>query len=188
MTNSDRDLDSSVMMSSAMPSAKNSCSASLLMLVNARTAIEGLSGSASGGDRSGGNGVAAAAGRGRQHAIGPHRARDVLEALLAHVLEDEVEPCGHILVDTSRDADAAGVGQRFQPRGDVHAVAEDVAVVADDDLADVDADAILDPFRRGRPSLKAAIRRCISLAQRTASMTLANSISSPSPVVLTSRP
>ena len=45
ITNSERLRDSSVMMSSAMPSEKYSCSGSPLMLLNASTAIEGLSGS-----------------------------------------------------------------------------------------------------------------------------------------------
>ena len=44
MTNSSENRDNSVMMSSVMPSAKYSCSGSPLMLVNGRTAIEGLSG------------------------------------------------------------------------------------------------------------------------------------------------
>src|SRR4029077_3335044 len=47
MTKSQRDLERAVMMSSAIPSAKYSCSASPLIFWKARTAIEGLSGSAS---------------------------------------------------------------------------------------------------------------------------------------------
>lgn len=47
-TNSDLNRDSAVMMSSTMPSAKCSCPASPLMFWNGSTAIEGLSGSASG--------------------------------------------------------------------------------------------------------------------------------------------
>ena len=43
ITNSSRKRDSSVMMSSVMPSAKNSCSGSPLMLLNGSTAIDGLS-------------------------------------------------------------------------------------------------------------------------------------------------
>ncbi len=43
ITNSSRNRDSSVMMSSVMPSAKNSCSGSPLMLLNGSTAIDGLS-------------------------------------------------------------------------------------------------------------------------------------------------
>ena len=48
MTNSDFDRDSPVMMSSTMPSAKYSCSGSPLMFWNGSTAMEGLSGRASG--------------------------------------------------------------------------------------------------------------------------------------------
>ena len=39
-----------------------------------------------------------------------------------------------------RDANAAGIGKRFEPGGDVDAVAEDVAIL-DHDVADIDADA-----------------------------------------------
>ena len=38
------------------------------------------------------------------------------------------------------DKDAAGIGHRLQPRGDVHAIAEHVAIVFDD-IAEIDADA-----------------------------------------------
>src|SRR5258708_22905841 len=44
ITNNDFKRDKAVMMSSAIPSAKYSCSGSPLMLVNGSTAIEGLSG------------------------------------------------------------------------------------------------------------------------------------------------
>jgi hypothetical protein len=46
MTNSARDFDNSVMTSSAMPSAKYSCSGSPLIFANGNTAIDGLSGRA----------------------------------------------------------------------------------------------------------------------------------------------
>ena len=46
ITNSSENRDSSVMISSVMPSLKYSCSGSPLILVKARTAIEGLSGRA----------------------------------------------------------------------------------------------------------------------------------------------
>src|SRR5215475_1775163 len=48
MTKSDLNRESAVMISSAMPSAKYSCSASPLMLWNGSTAMEGLSGNGSG--------------------------------------------------------------------------------------------------------------------------------------------
>src|SRR6266404_2825344 len=64
MTNRDFDRDSPVMMSSAMPSAKYSCSGSELRLVKGRIAIEGLSGSvrAGFGGSVGLSAIAAAAG------------------------------------------------------------------------------------------------------------------------------
>src|SRR5215467_4196813 len=48
-----------------------------------------------------------------------------------------------ILLHARRYADAAGFGQCFQPSGDVHAVAKDVAIL-DHDVAHIDANAQLD--------------------------------------------
>jgi hypothetical protein len=45
-----------------------------------------------------------------------------------------------MVVDAARDADAASLGESLEARGDVDAVAEDVAVL-DHDVADIDADA-----------------------------------------------
>ena len=64
-----------------------------------------------------------------------------------------------------------------------------MSLVVDDDVADIDADAELrSRSLGGTPALRSAIARCTSTAQRTASTTLANSTSTPSPVVLTMRP
>src|SRR5262249_20268494 len=79
--------------------------------------------------------------------VDPDRPGDVLELLLAGVLEGDVEPALRILVNTSRDADPAGLRQSFQSRGDIDAVAVDVVAV-DDDVADIDADPELDPRLR----------------------------------------
>jgi hypothetical protein len=76
----------------------------------------------------------------------PHRARDVLEQLLAEILESQIEPAGRILLDPGRDADPAGFRRAFEPGGDIDPVAKNVAVL-DDDIADVDADAKFDPLR-----------------------------------------
>src|SRR5207302_796457 len=69
-------------------------------------------------------------------------ARDVLDLMRSDV--DEVYPdlAAHLIVRRLGNADAAGLGQRFQPRRDVDAVAEDI-IARDDDVADVDADAKL---------------------------------------------
>ena len=102
------------------------------------TAIDGLSGRARTGS--------ARADAGRRwltNAVGPDRPRDVLELLLADVFEGEVELARGILLHARRDADPAGLGQRFEAGRDIDAIAKDVAVL-DDDVADIDADAKLD--------------------------------------------
>ena len=67
---------------------------------------------------------------------------------LAQVVEREVELAVDFLVHFGGNPDPACLGQRFDARRDVDAIAEDVVLV-DDDVADVDADAVLDLlFRR----------------------------------------
>src|SRR5438128_546460 len=66
-----------------------------------------------------------------------------LAPLFADVLEGEVEAASRILLDASRNADAARISQAFEAGRNVDAVAKDVAVL-DDDVANVDADAELD--------------------------------------------
>ena len=63
-----------------------------------------------------------------------------------------------LIIDVARDADAARLGEALQARGDVDAVAEDVAVF-EDDVADVDADAVADApiFGLGRLALGHAV-------------------------------
>ena len=46
-------------------------------------------------------------------------------------------------MNARRYADAARLGQRFEPRRDIDSIAKDVAVL-DNDIALVDADAVLD--------------------------------------------
>ena len=108
MTNSERLRDSSVMMSSAMPSEKYSCSGSPLMLVNASTAIDGLSGSGKASpvpctsERSmdlpcvaSGLSTKASTGRAMFFSLSaPKR------------LEREIEPVVHMIAHRPRDADA----------------------------------------------------------------------------------
>ena len=152
------------------------------MFWNGSTAIEGLSGSGSARSALGG---ARCVCRPSHRAIDLHRPLDVLELLLAEILEGDIELARASDRARRRDADAAGLGQRFKPRGDVDAVAIDVAVL-DDDVAEIDADAKHDaPVVLGTPALRSAMPRCHSIAQRTASTTLVNSTRMPSPVVFT---
>ena len=134
------------MISATVPSAKYSCSGSRLMFVKGRTAIDGLSGRASAGA------PAIRAGYGTRstgcgyHAISPNGPGNVLEVLLTHIGEGQVEPAGGIFLNAGRDANAAGLGQRFQPGGHIDAVAQDVAIF-DDNIAHIDADTEFDSFR-----------------------------------------
>src|SRR6516162_2712265 len=79
-------------------------------------------------------------------AINAHRPGDVLDLLLAHVLERDGELVAHLIAYHPADADAARFGQGLKARCDVDAVTEDVVVV-DDDVAEIDPDAEIDaPF------------------------------------------
>jgi len=103
------------------------------MLAKGNTAIDGLSGNASAGCRF----------LVCHDAEDADRPRDVLEALLAEIREGEVEPACRVLLHPRRNADAAGLGQTFEPGRDIDAVAKDV-VVLDDNIALVNAGAEVD--------------------------------------------
>ena len=76
------------------------------------------------------------------------RAGDVLDVLVAEILEGNVvEPVADLVAHGARDANAAGIGEHFETRGDVDAIAENI-VLLDDDIAQINADAELDPPRR----------------------------------------
>ena len=72
--------------------------------------------------------------------IGPHRAVDVLEVLLAQISELDPDLASDLIVGRRRDADAAGLCDALKPRRDVDAVAKDVMGL-DDYVADIDAHA-----------------------------------------------
>ena len=158
------------------------------MFWNGSTAIDGLSGSASAGAWPAGEPVVACSALiAKLNPPRAHRLGNVLEGLLAQVIEGDLDLAADLPIGVIGDANAARLGDAFQPRRDVDAVAEDVVAV-DDDVADIDADAELDPVSCGTSAFCAAMPRWTSTAQRTASTALANSTSMPSPVVLTMRP
>ena len=72
-----------------------------------------------------------------------HRALHVLGRVVAQVLERAWHLPDHIVAYRGRESDAANRRHRLQPRGDVDAFAVDVVAV-DDDIAEVDSDAIED--------------------------------------------
>jgi hypothetical protein len=68
---------------------------------------------------------------------------DVLEMRWAQIGDLEIEPLFHLPVGLLGQADRARFGNALQPRGDIHTVAHEVAVALLNDVAEVDADAIL---------------------------------------------
>src|SRR6516165_2775623 len=71
---------------------------------------------------------------GEQSAVDTHRPDDILDLLLAHVLERYGELVAHLIAYDPADADAARFSQGLKARRDVNTVAEDVVLV-DHDVA-----------------------------------------------------
>jgi hypothetical protein len=71
---------------------------------------------------------------------------DVLQRLIALLLEADVKFMSKLVAHRLADADAAGRGDGLEPGCNIDAVAQHIAVL-DDDVAEIDADAELDlPF------------------------------------------
>ena len=60
--------------------------------------------------------------------IDPDRLGDVLELGLAEIVDRDIEPALHLPIGVLGKADLAGLAIAFQPRGDVDAVAHEIAV------------------------------------------------------------
>ena len=177
------------MISSTMPSTKYSCSGSPLMFWNGKTAIDGLSGNANCGLRFRSASLSEGGIPPRQiDAIDAYRPHDVLDLLLAHVVETEVELVTHLVADNSADTQI--------PPGSAKASSRAATLTPSPKMSpsSMMMSPRLMPIRNsmrrsaGTPVFRSSISRCTSTAQRTASTTLANSTSMPSPVVLTMRP
>ena len=76
--------------------------------------------------------------------IDPDRLGDVLELGRAEIADRQIEPPLDLAIGILGQADRAGLGDAFQPRGDIDAVAHQVAVALLDHVAEMDADAELD--------------------------------------------
>jgi hypothetical protein len=96
-------------------------------------------------------------------------------------------PSLDLLDDVVGHADATRIGDAFETGGRVHAIPENVAAI-EYNIADIDADAEVDPCFLRHLSVSLGQPRWTSIAQRTASTALPNSASSPSPVFLTTCP
>lgn len=89
-----------------------------------------------------------------------HRTADIIERLLAKVVELGLGLASHLLEGTPRQGDASRHAFILDAGGDVQAIAKDV-IALDDDVADVDVDAKDNPGRL-------AIKACTAIAQITA--------------------
>ena len=83
-----------------------------------------------------------------RHRVSAHRPCNVLDVLLAHIRERVGELVADLIPHDAADTDPARLGEGFEPRGDVDAIAKDVVVV-DDDVAEIDADAEFDALALG---------------------------------------
>src|SRR6266851_1517612 len=150
-------LERAEMRSSVMPSLKYSCSRSPLMLVKGRTAIEGILGSGSDEcqPRKREHASAPVFSQGPLRRLGrcasdspalqhypehPHWPGYVFHFLLASILVTQRELVSYLLIDSTGDTDAAGVGETLEAGGDVDAVAVDLLAIHHH-VAEVDADA-----------------------------------------------
>ena len=120
--------------------------------------------------------------------IDPDRFGDVLKLGRAEIADREIEPSLDLPKGVLGKADRARLGDAFESRGNIDAVAHQIAVGLLDDVAEMNADAEDDAALGGRPALRSTMAFCTSMAQRTASTTLRNSMRLPSPVRLTTRP
>ena len=176
------------MISSTMPSAKYSCSGSPLILAKGSTAIDGLSGSGSGVGRPC-LGLFGPAGAGS--AVDPHRPRDVLDLLLAQILEGEIELVAHLVPNTRLTQIPPGSASAFS-RAATFTPSPKMS------CSSTITSPRLIPMRNlircsgGTSGLRSIIPRWTSTAQRTASTTLgkfrqqavAGVLDDPAPVLL----
>jgi hypothetical protein len=77
---------------------------------------------------------------GDRNAINPDCPCNILDLLIAHILESEIELVAHLVAHDPADANAAGIRQGFEAGGDIDTVAVDVVLV-DNDVAEIDPDA-----------------------------------------------
>ena len=63
-------------------------------------------------------------GLGEGDAVNTDWPRDVFDRLLTHVIETKTKLIAHLIVHDARNHDAAGIGQRLQPRRHIDAITE----------------------------------------------------------------
>src|ERR1700730_2745178 len=68
------------------------------------------------------------------------------------LLKAECQIFQQMIVGLTRDVDAAGLGDAFKPRRDVHTITENIVSI-DNDIADIDSNAEFDSFVSGHVSV-----------------------------------
>ena len=82
----------------------------------------------------------------QRHPVDANRPGNVAQRLRAQILERGRKLARRLVVNGAGHIELARCAQRLEPGRDIHAVAVDV-VALDNDVADIDADAELDPAR-----------------------------------------
>ena len=85
--------------------------------------------------------------------IDPDRVGNVLEFGRAEVGDREIEPSLHLAIGVLREADRTRLANAFKPRGDIDAVAHQVAVALLDHVTEMDADPKFDALVGRDPSV-----------------------------------
>ena len=85
-----------------------------------------------------------------------NRVRDVLHRQPAKIVELVLDPSDNLPVDIIRDTDPAGMGPPLKAGGDVHDIADDIAIVLNDELTHVDTDAQQHPLQHGQIAIARA--------------------------------
>ena len=158
------------------------------MFVNGSTAIDGLSGRGSGFDGPVRCVEPAAGNAGSRDTEHVHRLFDILDSLRSKIIEAEGKRPACIRVGLCGDIHRSRLREALQPRGDVHPVAQQVAI-PHHHVANVNPDPELQAvLRRVCPDLSEASASCTWTAHRTASTALGNSARTLSPAVFAIRP
>src|SRR5215468_4246343 len=91
--------------------------------------------------------------------VGAQRPSDVLQILLAHIGDGDLELAADLLVRGGRETDSPGLGDALQTRSDIDAVPKDVIAIRED-VADMETDAEFDaPLRWMGGSRHTALHR-----------------------------
>ena len=85
--------------------------------------------------------------------VNAHRFGDVFQHRWPEIGDREIEPPSHLPKGILGQADRAGLGDSFQPRRDIDAVAHQIAVALLDDVAEMDADPKHNPLIFGGPDI-----------------------------------